>query len=174
MTILIIDLNIAASRTQPPVIEKSFFESLTQKRQTAFLCHSHEDEDLAKGLQILLAEEGWEISIDWQKSKMPDKPNQENALIIKNKIVEADWFLFLATPNSTNLKWCSWAIGYADSKKEHSQILIIPTKDQEGKEYGCEYHNLYTRLDTGSSLVKTSGFAVYAPDSDSGTWINTL
>ncbi|MCW8930316.1 MAG: toll/interleukin-1 receptor domain-containing protein [Gammaproteobacteria bacterium] len=174
MTILISDLREAASRTPAPAMEQSFFEKLTHKKQTAFLCHSHKDSDLANGLQTLIVEDGWSLSIDCQSIELPDKPSQVDTDILKNKIIENSWFLFLATPNSLNSKWCSWSIGYADAKKDHSKILIVPTKDQEGDEFGCEYRRLYSRLDTGSSMVKLSGFALYEADSESGTWINKL
>jgi len=85
---------------------------------------------------------------------MPEQPNKETAIKIKSRINELDWFLFLATPNSTQSRWCPWEIGYADSKKAHERILIIPTIDS-GKWYGNEYLQLYRNIEnaTGGALA---------------------
>lgn len=115
-------------------------------KQTAFLCHSHKDGDLAKGLQVLLKDSGWDIYIDWQDDNMPEQPNKETATRIKNKIGSSDWFLYLATPNSSNSKWCPWEIGIADTKKPYDRILIIATTDTSGRWYGNEYLQLYKQI----------------------------
>jgi len=168
------NLRDAATRSYRTVIAKSLYEARSQNKQTAFLCHSHKDEELAKGLQVLLAEDGWEVYIDWQDNEMPETPNKETATKIKNKITQTDWFLFLATPNSTSSRWCPWDIGYADSEKQNSKIMIIPTSDQSGRWYGNEYLQLYRRIDVGTSKLRKPGYAVYEPDSTSGTWVQSL
>ena len=33
-------------------------------KRTAFLCHSHKDADLVRGLQVLLVESGFDVYID--------------------------------------------------------------------------------------------------------------
>lgn len=174
MAISLYELTNAASRSYRTVISKSLSEARIKKQQTAFLCHSHLDQELAIGLQVLMAEDGWNIYIDWQDNAMPEKPSKETAKRIKNKITETQWFIFLATRNSVNSKWCPWEIGYADSKKAENSILIVPTSDQSGQWYGNEYLQLYRRIDVGSSQFKKTGFAVYDPGSQSGTWVQYL
>ena len=174
MAISIYDLRLASQRSSRVALAGSLYEAKSKNKQTAFLCHSHKDEDLAKGLQTLLAEDGWDIYIDWQDNTLPQEPNKETASKIKNKIIETNWFLFLATNNSTSSRWCPWEIGYADAVKQNSNILIVPTTDQSGHWYGNEYLQLYRKIDVGSSQIKKSGYAVFEPGATSGTWVQFL
>ncbi|MBN8489062.1 MAG: toll/interleukin-1 receptor domain-containing protein [Burkholderiales bacterium] len=134
-----------AAQRQP--LRKSYGYNGLQRR--AFLCHSHLDKELAEGLQVWLAEQGVDLYIDWKDSTMPETPDRETALRIQRRIVECDWFLFLATSNSKASRWCPWELGYADGKKHLSQIAIVPTSDGRGT-YGNEYLQLYRRLDSNS------------------------
>tara|TARA_B100000780_G_C21088961_1_gene438826 strand:+ start:1439 stop:1630 length:192 start_codon:yes stop_codon:yes gene_type:complete len=45
----------AASRASRAVVAKTLNEAISKNKKTAFLCHSHKDQSLAKGLQTLLA-----------------------------------------------------------------------------------------------------------------------
>lgn len=169
------NLRSAASRSGKTVLAKSLSEALSKNQQTAFLCHSHKDHELAKGLQVLLKENGWDLYIDWEDSAMPSTPNKETANIIKAKIKATNWFLFLATSNSTQSRWCPWEIGFADSAKGYEKILIIPTEDDYGNWYGNEYLQLYKKMDEGSNKITgKSGYAVFDAGSDSGTWVENL
>ncbi len=78
------------------------------------------------------------------------KPNRETASKIQQKIQEADYFFFLATPNSVKSRWCPWEIGYADGVKKYESIFIIPTQDKYGTYYGNEYLELYQMIDRSS------------------------
>jgi len=113
---------------------------------TAFLCHSHLDAELAKGIVHLLSDNGWDVYIDWEDSSMPSVPNKETAKKIQGKIESMKYFLFLATENSMSSRWCPWEIGYANGKKPIDNVLIIPTSER-GKSHGNEYLELYRRLD---------------------------
>ncbi|NBF13483.1 toll/interleukin-1 receptor domain-containing protein [Pseudomonas sp. Fl4BN1] len=137
---------------------------------TAFLSHSHKDATLALGLQELLNSQGWDVYVDWQDQTMPDNPDAETAFNIKVAIVRADWFLFLATQNSTMSRWCPWEIGFADGKKAHDRIAIIPTQDNLGHFYGNEYLNLYNKIDVPSG---SAGLAFYDTRGN-GKWVSTL
>lgn len=119
-------------------------------QKTAFLCHSHKDRELAEGLQAKLVEAGLDLYIDWQDVTMPDPPSHYTADRIRRLISAADLFLYLATQNSANSKWCPWELGIADARKSEAGILIVPTRDAVGGEYGNEYINLYRRLDRDS------------------------
>lgn len=116
-------------------------------QKTAFLCHSHKDQQLAIGLQQRLKEEGLNLYIDWQDASMPEEPNRETAENIQSIIRGSEIFLFLATQNSMSSRWCPWEIGYADGVKNINQIAIIPTRDAIGHYYGNEYLQLYRRID---------------------------
>lgn len=124
---------------------KSFTAAYGQKR--GFLCHSHQDRDLALGLQQRLKEDGLDLYIDWQDAAMPPQPNRETASRIQAAIRSAHVFLFLATQNSMASRWCPWEIGYADGVKQTPQIAIVPTRDSAGNFHGNEYLQLYRRID---------------------------
>lgn len=119
-------------------------------RQTAFLCHSHIDRELAEGLQEFLRRNGWDLYIDWQDTTMPDSPNAETANRIKAKIGECYWFIFLATRNSVASRWCPWEIGVADKAKGPDKVVIVPTEADDRTVYGNEYLQLYSSVDMRS------------------------
>ena len=97
--------------------------------------------------------------------------NKETAARIKKKINDLDWFLFLATPNSSASRWCPWEIGIADTRKDHERIIIIPTTDSSGKWHGNEYLQLYNKID----LAQGGGLARFPADQKfSGTYIRYL
>ena len=129
-----------ASRT-----DNAEFSAPYQKKKTAFLCHSHLDEQMVKGLVVLFQEAEIDLYIDWQDAAMPEKPNNITAKKIQRKIIEQDIFLFLATENAKQSRWCPWEIGYADAKTK--KIYVIPTSDGKNT-YGNEYLELYASIDT--------------------------
>lgn len=139
--------------------------------QTAFLCHSHKDVMLAEGLVNLLADEGWDLYVDWSDAEMPPKPNRDTAHKIKNKIRELNLFLFLATGNSMMSRWCPWEIGYADGVKDIDKIIVIPTTDDAKTTHGNEYLDLYRHLD----VPKGGGLAVWRPNEPmSGIYVRNI
>lgn len=107
---------------------------------------------------------------------MPETPDKNTANNIKSKIVSTKWFLFLATQNSMSSRWCPWEIGYADSTKEHDNIVIVPTEDDSGRFYGNEYLQLYRMLSDASNVsINKSGYAVFNPGAtQGGSWIEQL
>jgi hypothetical protein len=148
MPLTIDQIRQASHRTTIAKSFRNISEAKLAGTQTAFLCHSHKDEDLVQGIINLLKESGWNIYVDWADSAMPETPNIETAKKIKDKILENNYFLFLATENSVVSRWCPWEIGFADGKKEN--IFIIPTSHGMIT-YGNEYLSLYKRIDISSS-----------------------
>lgn len=171
MTIQQKELRTASVRSSQTAYPRTLSEALSQKKKTAFLCHSHTDRSLALGLQVLMNEAGWDVYIDWQDNDMPSTPNKETAEKIKLKIKTLDLFLFLATQNSTASRWCPWEIGYADSVKGHDNLLIIPTEDDYGRWHGNEYLQLYKRISDARSSDGGSGYAVFEPGETKGDWV---
>ncbi|MBF8275622.1 MAG: hypothetical protein HW390_695 [Candidatus Brocadiaceae bacterium] len=147
---------------------KQLLASLS-RRKSAFLCHSHKDEALVKGMLVLFQEAGVDLYIDWNDHTMPDAPNAETARKIQEKIRRCDLFLFLATANSKASRWCPWEIGYADSSKKG--IYIIPTSDGSDT-YGNEYLELYAKIDEGSDNTKR-GLAVFEAGKSNGQWLSS-
>lgn len=158
------DLRAAANRSfgSPPQ-----FKRYGQK--SAFLCHSHHDHQLAMGLQVALREQGLDLYIDWQDSTMPTTPNKETASKLRQRMVECDLFLFLATENSMNSRWCPWELGYADGRKQSNWITVVPTSDGYTT-HGSEYLGLYRHIDKRN----WGGYEVFAPGASYGSPLNTI
>lgn len=167
MPISIADLRAASSRLSKSV---PLSEARRRGLPTAFLCHSHKDRDLVQGLVNLLAEDGWNIYVDWADDEMPDRPTRETAARIQAKISESKFLLFLATANSMTSRWCPWEIGYANGVKAIDQILIIPTTDNSGKWHGNEYLQLYRKID----IANSGRFGVWHPGQDKGVELKSL
>jgi hypothetical protein len=159
-----------AARQTHAAAASTLLEAKARGIRTAFLCHSHKDHTLVTGLVNLLHSAGWRVYVDWADSSMPDKPTQETARKIQRKIVDLDYFLFLATANSMASRWCPWEIGYADGTKPNDRILIVPTQDGVTT-HGNEYLALHRRID-----LSTQGeVAAWKPGaSDHGVLIRSL
>lgn len=153
-----------AGRTDVRKSERVVEEARQAGKQTAFLSHSHQDSELAKGLQGFLQSKGWLVYIDWDDTSMPSKPNRETAQKIKDKIKRLDWFLYLATANSALSRWCPWEIGYADGVKAIDRIVIIPTRDSTGRNHGNEYLDLYKQV----SAAEGGGYGLFRPTDKRG------
>lgn len=166
MAILQEDLRSKARTFRSDFYESVQFRRIAAKKRSAFLCHSHKDETLVLGLLILLEEEGIELYVDWKDHTMPEITNKTTASKIQKKIRESDLFLFLATANAKNSRWCPWEIGYADASIR--PIYIIPTSD-DLTTYGNEYLELYNRIDFGSANEKTA-LALFEPNAQKGSW----
>jgi hypothetical protein len=128
-------------------VAKSLHEARAAGAKTLFLCHSHEDQDLVLGLVNLLDDAGWNVYVDWKDTSMPAAPSRETAQKIKDRVKGADYFLFLATPNSVKSRWCPWEIGFADGVKPITSIFVSTTRDEFGNHYGNEYLQLYRHVD---------------------------
>ena len=136
--------------------------------KSAFLCHSHKDETLVKGLIAYFKESGIDLYIDWKDHSMPESPNSTTAKKIQDAIKTRPLFLFLATANAKTSRWCPWEIGYADSSMR--KIFIIPTTDSVGT-YGNEYLQLYAHIDIGKHETR-SGLAVFSAGETNGSWLS--
>lgn len=158
-----------ASRSEVRKSERIVEEAVRAGNQTAFLSHSHKDQELAKGVQGFLQAQGWRVYIDWEDTTMPSQPNRETARKIKDKIKRLDWFLYLATANSAASRWCPWEIGYADGVKDIDKIVIIPTRDSFGGNHGNEYLDLYRHVDAARA-----GYALFSPNNEYGILLEKI
>ncbi len=144
---------LEAAAIRGRTLVKSFtMESWTPSKgsQTAFLSHSTLDKDLAVGLQVLLHEAGWEVYIDWQHNELfGDRPTIEHSKELQRRMQQCEWFIYLATENSSKSRWCPWEIGFANAKKGDNAIVVVQTSDDRHT-YGSEYLNLYRHIDISS------------------------
>lgn len=161
---------LRASRTTASTREIALESARQYGRKTVFLCHSHKDREYVVGLVELLRETGWDAYVDWLDDTMPTRPNRTTAQRIKTRIKQADYFMFLATQNSTASRWCPWEIGFADGVKLIDTILVVQTQDSLGNNYGNEYLDLYRKID----VSKQGPLAAWRPGEATGSYVNTL
>ena len=147
----------------------SLYEAKAAAAKTAFLCHSHHDGEIVRGLIAYFKKIGWNVYVDWMDVTMPEAPNRETAEKIQTKINQTDYFLFLATKNSMTSRWCPWEVGYADGVQKRDKILIIPT-EEGGIYYGNEYLQLYRRIDEAMD----GGLGVWNVNETTGIYLNSL
>ncbi|WP_081963185.1 toll/interleukin-1 receptor domain-containing protein [Pseudomonas sp. ML96] len=138
-------------------------------QSTIFLCHSHKDQNLAFGFSQMLQNAGCKVYIDWLDEEMPETPNKETAIRIRQKIKENEYFVYLATENSSRSRWCPWEIGYADGVKVLDRIIIVPTRDR-ATSYGQEYLGIYRRLDIASD----GQLAIFDPVTNAGRYVRNI
>ncbi len=153
---------------------KPLFESMEKRASSnqmdkAFLCHSHIDSELVKGIAKLFLQYDIDIYIDWLDNSMPSVTNRITAEKIQKRINESKYFFFLCTEKSMKSRWCPWEIGYAD--KGNRKILIIPTKSGDTT-YGNEYLQLYPRIDEGQVEGVFKDYVVFDPNSNNNAkWL---
>ena len=145
-------------------------QALRAGKQTAFLCFSRKDGNLAKGLQGFLQSEGWTVYIDWEGAAMPPTPNPVTSQNTRERIKRLDWFLYLATAHSAESRWCGWEMGYADAVKPHDRIIILPIYDNSGRAQGMEFLKLYRHL----SAAALGGYGVFDPITRRGPLLRNL
>ncbi|MBR9779727.1 MAG: TIR domain-containing protein [Rhodospirillales bacterium] len=155
--------NAQASST---TVRRSFHGAVVAGTQTAFLCHSHYDRSLAIGFRNYAERLGWDVYIDWLDEDMPERPTVETATRIQEQIKTRSHFLYLATRNSSESKWCPWEIGYANGAKSRKNILIIPTTDSF-QTHGNEYLGLYQRIEE----VPGGGLGRFEPGTTKGFYL---
>jgi hypothetical protein len=169
MPLTVDSLSQAASRSRPSVL-KSIREAEAEGVRTAFLCHSHKDQTLVAGLLALFDDSKWSVYVDWADPGLPPIPDRATARRIQGKIIETELFLFLATPNALNSRWCPWEIGYANGVKNIDTILVIPTQ-ADGTIHGSEYLSLYRRID----MARQGKLAVWpAGESTGAVWLSAV
>lgn len=170
MAIELATLEAAAARVKVTKSEVALEHARVLGLKTVFLCHSHADETFVRGFIQLLEEARWDAYVDWMDDAMPAKPDKTTATRIKSRIKQADYFMFLATPNSTASRWCPWEIGYADGVKPLTTIMIVQTRDSKGQNYGNEYLDLYRHVD----VSKQGDLATWNPGQKQGHFVKSL
>ena len=108
-----------------------------------FLSHSHVDATYVHNAVLFLRKMGVDVYVDWMDDNMPKHTSGETARLLKEKIKSNDKFVFLATNNSINSKWCHWEIGYGDAFKYIDKIALFPLADSGGNWQGTEYLQIY-------------------------------
>ena len=109
-----------------------------------FLSHKHDEYDILQGVIAFLKEEGVDIYVDWMDKEMPDYTNAETAIRLKERIKTSNKFIFVATQNAINSKWCNWELGLGDATKYIEHIALLPIKKSFQAFFnGSEYLKIY-------------------------------
>lgn len=127
-----------------------------------FLSHSHYDSVYVKDVVVFLSKLGVSVYVDWMDDTMPKETSGKTAALLKQKIKENSKFLFLATNQSIESKWCNWEIGFGDAHKYVNNIALLPLADDNIEWKGNEYLLIYPYIKE-SDLTKDYYRVVY-PD----------
>lgn len=145
-------------------------DGFSKEKVKIFLSHKHDDLDFPEVQHIIKFFESSfnvKVYIDSKDANMPAVTNSKTAERIKNKIIMADKFIFLATNNSIQSMWCNWEVGFGDfAKFDSNNIAIFPmldkknvTSDYKGNEYlriypSIVYQDGTQKYDNGRIITK--------------------
>lgn len=119
-----------------------------------FLSHKHGETEALNGTISFLKKEGVSIYVDWMDEGMPKNTSGVTARRIKEKIVENDKFILLATEAAINSKWCNWELGLGDAAKYIDNIAILPVENDYQSYSGSEYLEIYPHIEYENGLNK--------------------
>jgi hypothetical protein len=86
-----------------------------------FISYSRKDQDFSERIVSALVNEGFEPWIDWKNIPKGEELGKE----IEQGIEEADIFLFLVSPSSTQSEWCNKEIAHAVKNGKRILPVII-------------------------------------------------
>lgn len=143
-----LDLRVSAMMFSESPTRRFVTASRAGAQKTIFLSHSSQDMELVYGLVDKISKLGFTVYIDKNDSGLPRVTDRETARILKNKIIENDYFIALITDAAIVSKWIPWEIGLADQIKKDfpNKLLIVPVTDNYGSFIGNEYLRLYNSI----------------------------
>lgn len=126
------------------LVQKKEIGNKSISKKSIFLSHSHLDKTIVLKIGLVFEKLKAELYIDWMDKSLPEYTSDITATEIKNRIIETDRFLFLATYHGLRSKWCNWELGIADAG--NNKMAILPIKTKTGKWKGSEYLKLYPEM----------------------------
>ena len=119
-------------------------------KTTVFISHKHDDLEDLKGLLGFLEQEfNVKVYIDSRDPSMPKVTPAQTALNIRERIIDCNKFILLATNGAIESKWCNWELGYGDAKKFKEHIALFPMKPKDTLDSaykGSEYMSIYPHI----------------------------
>lgn len=158
--------------------------SASNRKLSVFLSHKHTDIEYLNRVKSILESMYASVYVDWVDPAMHHPTNRKTAEALKERIRKYDKFIFIASDDAIESKWCNWEIGYGDAQKfDQDKIAIFPIKQDNQQWNGNEYLQLYPFIEyhDGSSKYAdgeriAKGFYVHYSDTNSITplknWIN--
>lgn len=144
--------------------------------RSVFLSHKHTDISLVGNLKNLLSKFDILLYVDWLDRSMPIHTSATTANQIKKRIDQCDKFMFLATDEAIDSRWCNWEIGVADIlKSQYDKMVLFPIKKGYRDWGGAEYMQLYPTIEKQEGYNKNTkgkyiakGFYVFYPSDKNG------
>ena len=135
------------------ILNESLQEQKKRNNFDIFLSHSLKDKQLILGIKELIEESGYSVYIDWVDDPQLDRANVnvQTADILRIRMKQSKFLVYVDSNNSTTSKWMPWELGYFDGYKSNS-IGILPIRsNSQGTYLGQEYLGLYPKLEKNSS-----------------------
>lgn len=133
--------------------EISFSESVLRKSASAvdkniFLSYSSKDKDYLPGVITLLENHGGAVYVDEGDARLPKKPSQKTAALLRDTIQNMRRFILFVTVNSKDSTWILWELGLGDAYKRPANVALIPTAEKSYEQEWAEqeYLGLYRRI----------------------------
>ena len=115
-------------------------------KRVVFLSHSHHDRDIVEKVRLFLATLDTDVYVDWKDLSMPRITDSSTAQRIRDRIVECNKFIMLASNEALDSKWVPWELGYADSSKSLQNIAVLPLVERYEEWKGSEYISIYPHI----------------------------
>jgi hypothetical protein len=127
---------------------KAAAASRTAKRKDTFLSHSSKDAEYLPGVITLLENHGASVYCDLADERMPENPNPETAVIVKQQIKSSKRLVVFVTTNSKDSRWVPWELGIGDSELNPENVALLPTATTSGDQAWArqEYLGLYRHI----------------------------
>ncbi len=129
-----------------------FKEETKHTKVSLFLAHKPDDRETLDSAINFLKGFGVQIYVDWMDGEVPKDTSDEATKHIQQKIKESTKFVFLATEEALDSKWCKWAIRYANTQKSTENIAILPIRDDYTDYNGTEYLQKYPYIQESESI----------------------
>ncbi|WP_439294412.1 toll/interleukin-1 receptor domain-containing protein [Lonepinella sp. BR2882] len=133
------------SRKLESIVESQQYES----KFDVFLSHSIKDAELVLGVVKILEEMGYKVYVDWIEDKQLSRSfvTPETANILRWRMKQSSYLIYLATDNASSSKWMPWELGYFDGLRA-GKVAILPLVESSLSQFkGQEYLGIYPALD---------------------------
>jgi hypothetical protein len=114
-----------------------------------FLSHAHEDADIMLGIVEILKGMNYSVYVDWLEDRQLDrtKVTPAHADLLRKRMQQSKFLLYVTTSNSPSSKWMPWELGYFDGRKP-DKVGVLPVLDYSHSSFiGQEFIGLYPTVE---------------------------